>query len=44
MTKQMKEMENAPLKRLVVIDEFTRESLAVEAARTFTSRDVKLTL
>ena len=32
------------LKLLVVIDEFTRECLAVEAARTFTSRDVKLTL
>jgi len=32
------------LKLLVVIDEFTRECLAVEVARSFTSRDVKLTL
>lgn len=32
------------LKLLGVIDEFTREGLAVEAARTFTSGDVKLTL
>ena len=32
------------LKLLVVIDEFTRECLAVEAARSFTARDVKLTL
>ena len=32
------------LKLLVVIDEFTRECLAIEAARTFTGRDVMLTL
>jgi len=32
------------LKLWVVIDEFTRECLAVEAARSFTARDVKLTL
>jgi len=32
------------LKLLVVIDEFTRECLAIEAARSFTARDVKLTL
>ena len=32
------------LKLLVVIDEYTRECLAIEAGRTFTSRDVKLTL
>ena len=32
------------LKLLVVIDEFTRECLAIEVGRTFTSRDVKLTL
>jgi len=32
------------LKLLVVIDEFTRECLAIEAGRTFTSRDVILTL
>jgi putative transposase len=32
------------LKLLVVIDEFTRECLAIEAGRTFTARDVKLTL
>ena len=32
------------LQLLVVIDEFTRECLAVEAARSFTARDVKLTL
>ena len=32
------------LKLLVVIDEFTRECLAIEAARTFTARDVILTL
>ncbi|QNN21834.1 IS3 family transposase [Planctomycetales bacterium ZRK34] len=32
------------LKLLVVIDEFTRECLALEVARTFTSRDVMLTL
>ena len=32
------------LKLLVVIDEFTRECLAVEVGRTFTSRDVRLTL
>ncbi len=32
------------LQILVVIDEFTRECLAVEVARSFTSRDVILTL
>ena len=32
------------LKLLVVIDEFTRECLAIEVARTFTARDVRLTL
>jgi putative transposase len=32
------------LKLLVVIDEFTRECLAIEACRTFTARDVRLTL
>jgi transposase InsO family protein len=32
------------LKLLVVIDEFTRECLAIEAARSLTSRDVILTL
>ena len=32
------------LKLLAVIDEFTRECLAIEVGRTFTSRDVKLTL
>jgi transposase InsO family protein len=32
------------LKLLVVIDEFTRESLAIEVGRTFTARDVMLTL
>ena len=32
------------MKLLVVIDEFTRESLAVEVGRTFTSREVILTL
>ena len=31
-------------KRLVVIGEFTRECLALEVARTFTARDVMLTL
>lgn len=32
------------LKLLVVLDEFTRECLAIEAARSFTARDVMLTL
>ena len=32
------------LKLLVVIDEFTRECLAIETGRTFTARDVMLTL
>ena len=32
------------LKLLVVIDEFTRECLAIEVGRTFTSREVILTL
>ncbi len=32
------------LKLLVVIDEFTRECLAIEAGRTFTAKDVILTL
>ena len=32
------------LKLLVAIDEFTRECLAIEAARSFTARDVMLTL
>jgi len=32
------------LKLLVVIDEFTRECLAIETGRTFTARDVILTL
>ncbi len=32
------------LKLLVVIDEFTRECLAVEVGRTFTSREVILSL
>ena len=32
------------LKLLVVIDEFTRECLAIEVGRTFTARDVILTL
>ena len=32
------------LKLLVVIDEFTRECLAIETGRTFTARDVVLTL
>jgi len=32
------------LKLLAVIDEYTRECLAIEVGRTFTSRDVKLTL
>jgi len=32
------------LKLLAVIDEYTRECLAIETGRTFTSRDVKLTL
>ena len=32
------------LKILVIIDEFTRECLAIEIGRTFTSRDVMLTL
>jgi len=32
------------LKLLAVIDEFTRECLAIEVGRTFTSRDLKLTL
>jgi putative transposase len=36
--------DGRPLKRLVVIDEFTRECLAIEVGRTFTSRDVMLTL
>ena len=32
------------LKLLVVLDEFTRECLAIEAGRSFTARDVRLTL
>jgi len=32
------------LKLLAVIDEYTRECLAIEVGRTFTSQDVKLTL
>jgi putative transposase len=32
------------LKCLTVIDEFTRECLAAEVGRTFTARDVMLTL
>ncbi len=32
------------MKLLAVIDEFTRECLAIETGRTFTARDVKLTL
>ena len=32
------------LKLLVVIDEFTRECLAIEVGRTFTAREVRLTL
>ena len=32
------------LKVLVIIDEFTRECLALEVARTFTAQDVMLTL
>ena len=32
------------MKLLVVLDEFTRECLAIEVARTFTARDVMLTL
>jgi len=32
------------IKVLVVIDEFTRECLALEVGRTFTARDVRLTL
>ena len=32
------------LKLLTVIDEYTRECLAIETGRTFTSRDVQLTL
>ena len=32
------------LKLLVVLDEYTRECLAIEVARTFTARDVMLTL
>jgi hypothetical protein len=32
------------LRILVVIDEFTRESLAMEVARSFTARDVIMTL
>ena len=32
------------LKLLEAIDEFTRECLAIELGRTFTSRDVRLTL
>ena len=32
------------LKVLVVLDEFTRECLAIEVGRTFTARDVILTL
>lgn len=32
------------MKLLVVIDEFTRECLAIEVGRTFTARDVQLTL
>ena len=46
MAKQLKrlEKENARLKKLVVIDEFTRECLAIEAGRSFTARAVILTL
>jgi len=36
--------DGRPLKLLVVIDEFTRECLAIEVGRTFTARDVMLTL
>ena len=36
--------EGRQLKVLVVIDEFTRECLALEVGRTFTARDVMLTL
>jgi putative transposase len=36
--------EGRQLKLLAVIDEYTRECLAIEVGRTFTSRDVKLTL
>jgi transposase InsO family protein len=36
--------DGRPLKLLVVIDEFTRECLAIEGSRTFTARDVMLTL
>ena len=32
------------LRLLAVIDEFTRECLAIEVGRTFTARDVMLTL
>jgi len=32
------------LKLLAMIDEFTRDCVAIEVGRTFTSRDVKLTL
>jgi transposase InsO family protein len=32
------------LKALVVLDEFTRECLAIEVGRPFTARDVRLTL
>jgi transposase InsO family protein len=36
--------DGRPLKLLVVIDEYTRECLAIEAARSFTAREVKLLL
>ena len=36
--------DGRPLKLLVVIDEFTRECLALEVGRTFTAQDVMLTL
>ena len=37
-------VDGRQLKLLVVIDEFTRECLAIETGRTFTARDVILTL
>ena len=36
--------DGRPLKLLAVLDEFTRESLAIEPARSFKARDVILTL
>ncbi len=36
--------DGRPIRFLAVIDEYTRECLAIEVARSFTARDVILTL